>query len=293
MRRPVKSLIFALAAMIPAVLSAATQGPLSASPPRRIVSLSLCADQYLVLLADPGQIVALNRFSQDRGMSWAYERAKRFRVTRGSAEELMTLRPDLVFTSGFGTPTALEVLRRRHIPTVELERAEDYTVIERSVRRVATAVGHPERGEALIKTMRARLAALGAPPGRGRVAAYYQRRGYLTGQGTLIDEMMRRAGLVNLARRLGRPMLSYLSIEQMARARPDFLLVEQKGVVRDRGTEMLEHPLLRRVVPDSRRILLPEALTTCAGPSYPDAMTALYRGIRQADRLAGQSTQSR
>ncbi len=289
MFRPVKSLIFALAA----TLSVAAPSANSASPPRRIVSLSLCADQYLVLLADPGQIAALNRFSQDRGMSWAYERAKRFRVTRGGAEELMTLRPDLVFTSGFGTPTALEVLRRRQIRTVELERAENYPAVERSVRQIAAAVGHPERGDALIRAMRARLAALGPPPGRGRVAAYYQRRGYLTGQGTLIDEMMRRAGLVNLAGRLGRPMLSYLSIEQMARARPDFLLVEQKGVVRDRGTEMLEHPLLRRVVPDGRRILLPEALTTCAGPSYPDAMTELYQGIRHADRLAGRSAQSR
>ncbi len=289
MCRPVKSLIFALAATLSVVAPSAN----SASPPRRIVSLSLCADQYLVLLADPGQIAALNRFSQNRGMSWAYERAKGFRVTRGGAEDLMTLRPDLVFTSGFGTPTALEVLRRRQIRTVELGRAEDYPAIERSVRQVAAAVGHPERGEALIKAMRAQLAALGQPPGRARVAAYYQRRGYLTGQGTLVDEMMRRAGLVNLAGRLGRPMLSYLSIEQMARARPDFLLVEQKGVVRDRGTEMLEHPLLRRVVPDSRRILLPEALTTCAGPSYPDAMAALYRGIRQADRLAGRSAQSR
>lgn len=293
MPRPVKSLIFALSAALSGVAFGESKAAISAPPPRRIVSLSLCADQYLVLLADPAQIAALNRFSHDRGMSWAYERARRFRVTRGDAESLMTLRPDLVFTAGFGTPTALEVLRRRRIRTVELERAEDYPAIERSVRQVAAAVGHPERGDALIKAMRARLAALGLPPGQGRVAAYYQRRGYLTGQGTLVDEMMRRAGLVNLAAHLGRPMLSYLSIEQMTRAKPDFLLVEQKGVVRDRGTEMLEHPLLRRVVPDERRILLPEALTTCAGPSFPDAMAALYRGIRQADRVAGRSAQSR
>jgi iron complex transport system substrate-binding protein len=293
MPRPIESLIFALAATLPGAAFGKANAATSTPPPERIVSLSLCADQYLVLLADPAQIVALNRFSQDRGMSWAYERAKRFRVTRGDAESLMTLRPDMVFTAGFGTPAALEVLRRRRIRTVELERAEDYTAIERSVRQVAAAVGHPHRGEALIAAMRARLASLGPAPGRGRVAAYYQRRGYLTGKGTLVDDMMARAGLTNLAAHLGRPMLSYLSIEQMARARPDFLLVEQKGVVRDRGTEMLEHPLLRRTVPDSRRLLLPEALTTCAGPSYPDAMAALYRGIGQADRAARRSAQSR
>lgn len=293
MRRLVKTMIFALMATVS--MAPTTGAKVSATPgaPRRIVSLSLCADQYLLLLADPGQIAALNRFSQDRGMSWAYARARSFRAVRGSAEELMTLRPDLVFTSGFGSAAALEVLRRRRVPVVALDRAEDYPAIERVTRQVAAAIGHRERGEALITAMRARLRALGPPPGRARVAAYYQRRGYLTGQGTLIDEMMRHAGLANLAGRLGRPMLSYLSIEQLATARPDFLLVEQKGVVRDRGTEMLEHPLLRRVVPDRRRILLPEALTTCAGPSYPDAMAALYDGIKKADRASATGAQSR
>ena len=256
--------------------------PVSAAP-LRIASLSLCADQYLLALADRSQIVALNRFSHDPAMSWGVAKARSLPGIRGSAEEMLTLRPDLVFTSGFGTPAALAVLKSRNVKVIDLSWDDRFESIERTTRQVAAAIGHPKRGEALIASMRARIRALGPMPGHGRVAAYYQRRGYLTGQGTLIDEMLRRVGLVNLATKLDRPMLSYLSIEQMAVARPDFLIVDHGGKVRDKGTELLEHPLLARIIPAQRRINIPEALTTCGGPSYPDAIEALVAGIRQAD----------
>lgn len=282
---PFRNLRRLLAGLLLTTTAAAPLSPATPSAaPRRIVSLSLCADQYLILLADPGQIVALNRFSHDPAMSWGVAKARRFPAVRGSAEEMLTLKPDLVFSSGFGTAAALAVLRSRKVRMVDIGWADSFASIERTARTIAAEVGHPERGEALIAAMRARLKALGPPPGHGRVAAYYQRRGYLTGQGTLIDEMIRRAGLTNLATRLDRPMLSRLSLEEMAVARPDFLLVENGEQVRDKGTELLQHPLLRRAVPPGRRIVIPEALTTCGGPSYPDAMAALYRGIERADR---------
>ena len=262
---------------------ALTAGVPVGAAPRRIVSLSLCADQYLLALADRSQIVALNRFSHDPGMSWGVARARGLPAIRGTAEEMLTLKPDLVFTSGFGTPAALAVLQSRNVKVIDLPWDDRIESIESTTRLVAAAIGRPQRGEALIAQMRRRLAALGMPPGRGRTAAFYQRRGYLTGQGTLIDEMMRHAGLVNLAQKLHRPMLSHLSIEQMAVARPDFLLVENGSEIRDRGTELLQHPLLARVIPASRRIFIPEALTTCGGPSYPDAMARLVEGIRAAD----------
>src|SRR3546814_13830557 len=80
-------------------------------------------------------------------------------------------------------------------------------------------------------------------PGEGRVAAYYQRRGYMTGTGTLIDELMTRVGLVNLAGQLGEPPLSQLSLEEMVAAEPDFLIVESAtDVGTDQGSVMLHHP---------------------------------------------------
>ena len=81
---------------------------------------------------------------------------------------------------------------------------------------------------------------------RGKTAAYYQRRGYLTGAGTLVDDLIRRAGLINLATTLHKPALSHLSLEELVAHPPDYLIVESNAAQAvDQGTEMLDHPVLK------------------------------------------------
>lgn len=241
--------------------------------PQRIVSLNLCADQYLLALADRRQIVALTPFAHDPAMSANAAAARAISVSRGQAEDIVALNPDLVFARP-GRRKGLTGMAGRY-PTFELEPAKSYADIVAQVRRVAVAVGHPERGEALIRRMDADLANLPAPR-RSGVAAYYQRRGYLTGTGSLVDDLMRRVGLVNLAARLHRPVLSQLTLEQMVAARPDFLIIEDTpGSIGDQGTEMLHHPAMNGMA----RLHLPQAWTVCGGPAYVEAARSLIRQI--------------
>ena len=254
--------------------SAAAAAP---RPPRRIVSLNLCADQYLLALADPGQIVALTRFARDPNMSAAAKAARTMPVSRGSAEDVLMLRPDLVIASPFRRQTVTAVLAGRHVATLDLPPADSYAAIVTQVRQVAAAIGHRDRGETLIRRMDTALARLPRAPGGGRTAAYYQRRGFLTGTGTLVDELMQRLGLANLATRIGKPALSQLSLEQMALARPDYLVVESAtDRVTDQGTEMLHHPILDGIP----RLRIPEAWTVCGGPAYVLAAQSLAAQLR-------------
>ncbi len=246
-------------------------------PPARIVSLNLCADQYLLALADPAQIVALTRFARDPNMSAAANAARTMPVSRGSAEDVLMLRPDLVIASPFRRQTVTAVLAGRHVDTLDLPPADSYAAIVRQVRQVAAAIGHPDRGETLIRRMDTALARLPRAPGGSHTAAYYQRRGFLTGTGTLVDELMQRLGLANLATRLGKPALSQLSLEQMALARPDYLIVESAtDHVTDQGTEMLHHPILDGIP----RLRIPEAWTVCGGPAYVLAAQSLAAQLR-------------
>ena len=254
--------------------SAAAAAP---RPPARIVSLNLCADQYLLALADPAQIVALTRFARDPNMSAAANAARTIPVSRGSAEDVLMLRPDLVISSPFRRQTVAAVLAGRNVATLDLPPADSYTAIVTQVRQVAAAIGHPDRGETLIRRMDTALPRLPRAPGGGRTAAYYQRRGFLTGTGTLVDELMQRLGLANLATRLGKPALSQLSLEQMALARPDYLVVESAtDRVTDQGTEMLHHPILDGIP----RLRIPEAWTVCGGPAYVLAAQSLAAQLR-------------
>lgn len=278
--RPV---VTALSAALFTVLAGATAAP---APPQRIVSLNMCADELIIALADPGQIAGLTEWARDPDLSFYADRARTLPITHRSAEEVMLLHPDVVIGASYRTKAALASLEAQHVPMVDLPVEEGGEGMDASIRVIAAAVGHPDRGEALIATIRAELAQIGPPPGRGRVAAYYQRQGYLTGTGTLVDDMMRRVGLVNLTTRIGRPALSKLPLEQMALARPDFLLMDSgTEAVSDRGSAMLHHPLLDRVVPPTRRIYIPQALTVCGGPSFPKAVALLAEKVRAADRI--------
>ena len=241
--------------------------------PHRIVSLNLCADQLLVALADRDQIAGLTRYASDPDMSAVAAQARRLPVFGGSAEEVMAADPDLVVGMPARRNPAIAVLKGQHYPSLDLKSAKTYEEILASIRDVARAVGHPERGEAMIAQMNAELAGLPKVQG-GKVAAYYQRRGYLTGTGTLVDDLMTRVGLVNLAGKLGKPSLSQMSLEEMAMARPDFIVMDSATrKVEDQGTEMIHHPILGGIP----RISIPQAWTVCGGPAYVKAAQSIAR----------------
>ncbi|MFL9842686.1 ABC transporter substrate-binding protein [Sphingomonas sp. ST-64] len=237
--------------------------------PKRVVSFNLCADQLIVALADRAQIAGLTRNAIDSGMSAVADRARGLPLLSSSGEQILAIQPDLVVGMPAGPAAAL--IARQGYPTLDFRFANTVDEIYLSIRETAAALGHPARGEAMIARMQGDLAAI-PRTGRGRVAAFYQRRGFMTGTGTLVDDLMRRAGLVNLAAKLGKPPLAQVSIEEMVAAKPDFLIVDSgTDTVEDQGTEMLHHPALR----DIPRVRLPSAWTVCAGPAYVQAARSI------------------
>lgn len=274
----------------PMLIGAVFAGALSAAPvdrgaphqnsaPQRILSLNLCTDQLLLALADRGQIAGLTHNVADPNLSAVPTLARGLPLHRGSAEQLLTTNPDLVVGMPASGSAPLAALPREHYPLLDVPHANRLEDIYRAIRQTAAAVGHPERGAALVTDMQRDLAALPSP-GRGRVAAYYQRRGYMTGTGTLVDDLMTRAGLVNLAHKLGKPPLAQVSLEEMVAADPDFLIVESAtDTVTDQGSEMLHHPALQHIP----RISVSQAWTVCGTPAYARAARSIAAQIAQHD----------
>jgi len=258
---------------------AAKSPTVAPTPPRRIVSLNMCSDQYLLALADRGQIAGLTRNARNRDMSAAADQVGNLHTLSQSAEEILAIDPELVVGMPARRGSLMAALSRQNYPVVDLKSAESYADIIEQIRTVAKAVGHPDRGEALIARMDRELAAL-PRPGNAAVAAYYQRRGYLTGTGTLVDDLMTRVGLTNLASKLSRPVLSQLSLEELVAAQPDYLIVESAtDRVTDQGTEMLHHPALSGM----KRLHIPQAWTVCGGPAYVLAARSLAQQLTAAE----------
>ena len=239
------------------------QGGATATP--TIVSLNPCTDAILAEVADPAQILAISHYSHDpRSSSMDAEVANRFRAIGGTAEEVAALAPEVVVGSSFMSPATLAALHRLGMRVETL--GSPVTVEERvaQVRHLARLAGHPERGEALVRRIEASLA---APRGAPVLTALWQGGGIVPGKGTLVSDLMRRAGLRSYGEARGMAQGDYLSLERIAADPPDLLLVAGE----ERGQR---HPLLARI-PHMMVARFEPRLFYCGGPSIPKAMERL------------------
>ncbi|HLZ84804.1 MAG TPA: ABC transporter substrate-binding protein [Caulobacteraceae bacterium] len=272
------------------LLAALLAGAAAARPaPGRVVSLNPCLDGILLEVADPGQIAALSHYSRNPAQSAIAAAARRYPFTWGSAEEVVALRPDLVLTSGMGAMALTGVLPGLHVRQVSFTVPQSVEESLAQVRRVATLVGHPDRGEALAARIRAAIAAAAPKPGEPRLdALIYEYHGIASGPRTLVDELMRQAGFDNRASTYGLRRTGDVPLEQLVANPPQVLLAGRlapgEPVWADR---VLSHPALAALAPRMRRETFPETLMFCGGPSIIPAIAAL--ALAREDALAGRS----
>ena len=214
-------ILAAAAALLPAVAMADP-------PPSRIVSINLCADELLVSLADPGQIAGLSIYATDPGMSFTADKAKAFRHDAASAESVVGLHPDLILAGRYTKLATRDMLSRLgyHVELLDTARSVEESVA--LIRRVATLVGHPERGEALVAKIEAakqRAEAAAAMDAVHPSAAVYQRRGYVTGGDTLTGELLSIAGFTNDGGALAGKYGAFVPLEKLVANPPDYIVV--------------------------------------------------------------------
>ncbi|MDX1432594.1 MAG: ABC transporter substrate-binding protein [Gammaproteobacteria bacterium] len=256
----------------------------SDAQPTRVVSLNLCADQYLLALADREQIAALTHFAVDPSISALHERAAGLPLTRGSAEEVIRFEPDLIITGTYTRRETRELLMRLGYRVEVIDAARSFDVVRDTARRLARLLGHVERGEHMVAALDRRIArASNAPADSAPSALYYQRRGFANGSDSLVSEVMQSAGLRNLAADLGLERTGRVDLERVVMARPDYLILDSLTPrLEDQGTALLEHPALMASVPQARRLALPQALVICGGPMTVDAIDHLAAAVAAA-----------
>ena len=245
--------------------TSALAAPLGAKP-AHIVSLNLCADQYVVRLAERARIASLSPLAVDPELSAVAGEAAGLPRNRGRAEDVILLGPDLVIAGDTTDAATLGLLRRLGIPVIELEAATTTQAVRSQTQRVANAFGEPEKGEAWIATMDA---ALGTGRGEGIQprALYWNENGFSVGQGTLMDEFFHRAGYLHAAREAGLAGYGRVPLETLVLAAPDLLVMSAKVPGRaSNARALLAHPAVKAAMAGKRQLELPAALSTCETP---------------------------
>jgi iron complex transport system substrate-binding protein len=170
---------------------------LAAAP--RIVSLSVCADQFVLALARHEQILSLSPDAANPRLSILWREAAGIPRNRGMAEEAFALKPDIVVSNYWGRRQGADLLERFGIRVERLPLPVTFEEVRLLTRTVALALDAVPRGEILIAEMDAILDKVRRDRAeRGPVrAAYYKPGGGSTGGGTFVDSVFAAAGLDN------------------------------------------------------------------------------------------------
>ncbi|ABD05445.1 Periplasmic binding protein [Rhodopseudomonas palustris HaA2] len=272
-------------ALAPALIAALSTAAIAAPRPR-LASINVCTDQLLIALADPDQILGLSPYARDAAQSYLAAQAGRFPKLSGEAEDVLMLKPDIVVGGRYTRRATREFLKQQGQRVVEFDAARTLDEARAQITMMGDLVGHPDRAAAANARIDAAIArARKATSDKPFRVLPLERRGWVSGSGSLITSLLATVGLVNAADGLGIRLGGFASLEAVVSLRPDYLLVsEASDFAEDEGRAFVLHPALEGLFPPSKRLTIPENLTVCGGPMLADALDRLTTELTRLER---------
>ena len=247
----------------------------------RVLSLDQCADQFVLALSPRSAIAGLSTRADD-GDSRLRRLAQGLPKRRVDLETARAAQPQVVVRYWGGEPRLITALEARGVQVVTIAEAHDFASVRDNIRKVAGALDQAAAGERLITDMDQRLAhALGA--WKGRSVLYLTPGGLTAGQGTLVDAILRGAGLTNAERR---PGFQTVSLERLALDPPQAVVVgffDTRQATSD-SFGIGRHQVLQRVVHGRAVASLPGAMLGCPDWSAAEAVERLALAARTTGR---------
>ena len=246
--------------------------------PQRIVSLSLCTDQVLLMLVEPERIQALSHLANNPAYSFMHEKAQGHSFHHGFAEEIIPLNPDLIIGSIYGKGNTNAMLNSLGYQVEKMRAPTTLAEIERFTREIANLVGEPERGEMVIASMYEKIneAKSLVKDKPKSIAISYGPNGFTAGEKTMKNTILEAAGLENLASILGIEYYGNLSVEQLLAANPDSIIVDESIENQNSlAQNYVNHPVLKHLYQGKKLLTVTTNQWLCPGPTAGDAILSL------------------
>jgi iron complex transport system substrate-binding protein len=202
---------------------------LLASSPQRIASLSLASDEILVaLMPHCGglvRVVALSTFADNASTSSITKDAK---VVKGRVhsepESLFSLNPDLVIAASFNRPELLKMVTARKIPLLTLKRFSSANDIAQHIIEIGDRIGCSAASSKLRDDFMRRIVMTNPPAQRARVILYNADLTVM-GKDTLFDDLVNRAGALNVASERGLKHWPKIDGDTLLASKPEKIIV--------------------------------------------------------------------
>jgi iron complex transport system substrate-binding protein len=244
---------------------------LTYAAPQKIVSLNLCTDQLLMLLADPNQIASLSKIVDDPNVSFLAKKAAEFRKNRGDAEEIFMNSPDLVVAGVYTEKATVQILQSLGVRVEIFPIEQNFDDIVENIRKMGLLVGHSDRAKRMINDFNIRLEELRSGITERPRAAIYSANGYTTGTDTMSGQILKTAGFQNITEEVGMSFGGTLPLETLVMLQPDFVITGKAYPGHSRSEEILKHPALRPF----KGISQTDAKWICGTPAVLDAVAEL------------------
>ena len=265
-------LLFALAAVL------VTAG----EPPRRIVSINLLTDQWLLVLAPRDRVASVTWLSLDPAYSPLWREARAVPENRGTAEEVLRFKPDLVLAGRYAATETVRMLERLGVRVVVFDYPPDFEGIAAQAREIGALIGEPEAAEQFVVSMQVRLDRVRASrPAHPLKVLEYGQNGWTHGRGTVLDLLLREAGHVNIAAEHGVEWMAQLPLEQVVRMRPEgFIIPRRNDGAPALAHGVFDHAAFRAVAARGLVVTMPPGTTDFGGPATIDALEYLAAALR-------------
>ena len=256
-----------------AILALAAPGM---SKPTRIVSTNVCADQLALAIADRDRVISVSRMAIEPQISNFAEAARGITINHARAEEIVELKPDLILGDIYTGKGANRLAATLGVPVHIIGFGTSLDDVRQIIRDAARALGEPERGEALIANMNARIAKAQGPTTTSIAALVYEPNGITTSTGTLSNDILTAAGLTNIAPRLMHGSYGSVPLEAVVAAAPQLLILDDSYAgTSSRAQSILRHPAFRSLEGKTARYDMPSRLWLCPGPWVAEAVERL------------------
>jgi iron complex transport system substrate-binding protein len=235
--------------------------------PKRILATNSGLADVLVDLVETDRIAGVPTTVKEFGgaVQWYGSHPELTMFEKATAEVILSLQPDLVLWSGFQQETPLNVLEDKNIAVLRFEFYKTFAGIRESLKTISIAVGEPGRGRILLERFDSRLDEVAHAvknAARPRVLSYSNYgTGFAVGLGESQDEIIRRAGGLNVAAEMGKQGHFQISFEQIIQLNPDWLVVSgDAGLNSPQAQIILNEPSLAGVsaVKNKRIAVVPD-----------------------------------
>lgn len=236
-----------------------------------VVSLNLCTDEFVLLVARPEQIRSISYLSQLREETPLWRRARRYRSNDGSMLAAASLRPRLIVTMGGGGRDQQRLAQAIGARLLVLPYPATLADVVASVRTVGNATGNRARAEAVVAAIGS---AIGSAPPVAANALWIDGAGRTLSPSGLGAAWLRLAGLAQRAVAGDRVTL------ETVMTRPPRVLVQSRyrAGQMSSATAWLRHPAARRLSV-ARTLATDGRRWTCAGPTLLPEILRLRRAL--------------